>query len=125
MSLLVPDLPVVKTSLRFIRIEERHKIEKPFYFSGTLGREEEHLRSNYELEANDDISSFDLRNHEYLLKLEDNGFELQALPFDFNTHTLKGSTEGVDGYISALSEWATQRFDAEAVLCYDYRVRLL
>jgi hypothetical protein len=118
------DLPETRSSLSYIKFSPKYETEKPYYYSGPLEPGEEGLRSNVEYETHDHIPICNLRGQEQHLSVEENGFELKCLPFHADSNALKEGREELEAYINALSSWMKERFDAEIVLCYDYRVHM-
>lgn len=116
------DMPQLTTSIQYIKFSTKYDTEKPYYYSGSLTPNYEALRSNIEYEVFQNILVHDLRGQEQNLNLECNGFELKCLPFEFDTNAPKDSGDKLQTYMKALASWTKNRFGAEVVLCYDYRV---
>jgi len=101
---------------------ELYDDKKPYYFSGPLNPEQEAKRSNLKYTTQENIQVQDLRGNEQNLKLDEHGFELVAhIP---KTNLIDPGDEQLERYLEEMSSFIKDKFKAELVLAYNYRVSI-
>lgn len=96
--------------------------DKPYYISGPLPKDQEHMRTNLEYAAHTP-TLHNLRGHEQDLKMERDGFELVKYPPEVRLSLDADAEDKTQDYLEATTSWLENRFQAEKVLCYAFRVR--
>lgn len=114
--------PVTLAEFDYIADLDKYEHEKPYYYSGPLHCDQEQMRSNIEHDRRGSIQVRDLRGLEDQLSLERHGFEIQQLPSNVGLTFDDEVEDRIQDYMLETSDWLKQRFQAECVLCYAYRV---
>ena len=112
--------PITRTSLRFVQDDPIFHVEKPYHFSGPLEFAEESRRSNLSLKPQEVLVT-DLRGHFNLATIDNNGFQLEYYRSKF-LESLQQS-KGLQSYMNETVSHIKELFDAQMVVCFDYRVR--
>ena len=117
----VPDLPITTSSLRFFQDDEKFQSEKPYHFSGHLEAHEECRRTNLVLATRENVPIRDIRKCLSRPRLHKHGFQFEHFPISF----LDGLHESnvLQSYMEEVAHFVKNIEKAEAVICYDYRVR--
>lgn len=117
----VPDLPITTSSLRFFQDDEKFQSEKPYHFSGPLEAHEESRRTNLVLATRENVPIRDIRECVSRPRLHKHGFQFEHFP----TRFMDGLHESnvLKSYIEEVAHFVKNMEKAEAVICYDYRVR--
>lgn len=122
-SPLTPEnLPAIKGGFSYIADLPKWNEDKPYYISGPLPADQEHLRTNLEYAAHTP-TLYNLRGHEKHLKMERDGFELVYYPPEVRLSLDANAEDRTSEYLEATTSWLEKRFEAEKVLCYAFRVR--
>ena len=120
-SLSSENLAVIQGGFSYIADSPKWNDEKPYYISGALSKEQEHMRTNLEYAAHT-LALRNLRGHEHNLKMERNGFELVKYPPEVILSLDTEDEDRTQDYLEATALWLERRFQAEKVLCYAFRV---
>lgn len=121
MSLQVPGLPITTSSLRFFQDDEKFQTEKPYHFSGPLEADEENHRTNLVLSTHENIPIRDIRKSFWTPCLHKHGFQFEHYPSRFTRSLHEPSV--LQSYMEEVAHFVKNMEKAEAVICYDYRVR--
>lgn len=121
----IADGAIVSTGqFEYIADLQEYAYEKPYYFSGPIPEEQEHLRSNIKY-VRHNVSLRDLRGREQDLKLEQHGFEFPRLPTKLSLTIEENCMDESHAYMEEVAQWLKERLAAEMVLCYAYRVSII
>lgn len=121
-SLNTSNIPSQRVPFVYIANASKWESEKPYYISGPLAPQQEHLRTNLEYER-DEQTVYDLREIKTNTPtIENDGFELVSYNCPVSVSLDTGEKDQTADYLVATSEWLQNRFGADRVLCYAYRV---
>ena len=124
MASVLPQLaqgrPTTVCSFDYLSDANIYKLEKPYYFSGPLEKDQEQSRSNLEYTTHGNISLRDLRGSEKQLSLDVHGFQLiKHIPRVSLDHP---DDEQIQSYLSETADFLKDTLDVEIVITYNYRV---
>lgn len=120
-SLSSKHLTAIQGGFSYIADSPKWNDEKPYYISGSLPKDQEHMRTNLEYAAHT-LALHNLRGHEHNLRMERNGFELVKYPPEVSLSLDAEDEDRTQDYLEATALWLEGRFQAEKVLCYAFRV---
>jgi len=119
---LAKDSPITTCSFEYLVKTELYDDKKPYYSSGLLNPEQEAKRSNLKYTTQENIQVQDLRGNEQNFRLDEHGFELVAhIP---KTNLIDPGDEQLERYLEEMSSFIKDKFKAELVLAYNYRVSI-
>ena len=109
-------------SLSFLKGSERYLEEKPYFLGPPLNQEvPPHLQTNLEYETLQNVRIEDVRDHGM------EAFNIDDHSFRFMKHQNETDLSTVDisikEYCAEMSKFVQDLFNAERVICYDFRVR--
>lgn len=123
-SLLFPNSPVTLADFSYIQKSHLYDVEKPYYYSGPLPEDQEHLRTNIGFTTHTDIPTYDIRGREGMTNLDTHGFEFRVVPTATNiSEPVVREDEIAGAYMEEVAAWLKDKTAAELVLCYNCRVR--
>lgn len=120
-SRLGQSCPVSQCSFDFLSRSDLYKTEKPYYFSGPLQPSQESSRTNLQYTRHENIDIRDIRGLESQLTLEKDGFVL--LHHEPTIELDQPTDEQIHAYLDEVTAFIKKELSAEAVVCYNYRVR--
>ena len=112
--------PVTVCSFDYLSRNKIYDIEKPYYFSGPLEKEQEKIRSNLTYTTHGNVQLRDLRGFEEQLVLDVHGFQL--LKHTPRVSLVSPTEEQINNYLTESSAFLKEFLKAEAVISYNYRV---
>lgn len=115
-------LASIEGSFAYLKPLDRYQHEKPYFYSGPLAPEEEAQRTNLAYDEHTMVVK-DIRGHEQELDVEKHGFAFVSHHSGIDLSSR--SEEGTHAYINETCSLMQDILDAERVICYDFRVRLM
>ncbi|KAI1079848.1 hypothetical protein F5B20DRAFT_590399 [Whalleya microplaca] len=116
-------LPALHAGFLYIKDLPKWKHEKPYYISGPLPEDQEHLRGNIDCVPHE-TTLYDLRGREDEIKMEKHGFELVKKPSAIPLSLDNDSEDRTSEYLEETAAWLEKRLGAEKVLAYAFRYRV-
>lgn len=108
---------MVTATLKFIRDIPLYQTEKPYNLSS--GTYNDGVITNVDNESRQ-IDVHDVRSHSPAFSYDTNGFALRALSY---LPALDGSRDRTIQYLESIRDFLISEFQADRVVCYDFRVR--